>query len=204
MKSKVNLNIFGYILSFLIVLLSLQIYTKSAKYNLKCIESTKDGNEYCVRHRDEVQTAADLLAEVTSRMSKLVAYMKKTYPDRDNVYRLYSNFNPDEVNETLPSSELTAYSENKGESIAFCLNKRRKNMNTTSNFVDINTLTFVAIHELGHVMSKTLGHNDEFWQNFKFLLENAVDISIYEPVDYKRNPSEYCGMTLSDNPLYDL
>ena len=169
MKSKINVNIFGYILSFLIVLLSLQIYTKSATYNLKCIESTKDGNEYCVRRRENIQTAADLLAEVSTRMSKLVLHMKSQYPDRDNVYRLSNNYNPDYIRETLPSSDLTAYSENKGETIAFCLNVKKK---TSNNFVDINTLTFVAIHELGHVMSKTVGHNDEFWENFKFLLQN--------------------------------
>ena len=34
-------------------------------------------------------------------------------------------------------------------------------------------MTFVGIHELGHVMSKTIGHNDEFWSNFKFLLKEA-------------------------------
>lgn len=201
MKSKMNLNMFGYILSFLIVLLTLQIYTKSAGYNLKCIESSKDGNEYCVRRRDKIQKAADLLAEVSSRMSKLVLYMKKEYPDRDNVYRLSNNYNPKYIRETLPTSELTAYSENKGEKIAFCLNVKKK---TSNNFVDINTLTFVAIHELGHVMSKTIGHNDEFWENFKFLLQNAVDIRIYDPVDYKKNPIEYCGMTITDNPLYDM
>ena len=201
MKYKINVNIFGYILSFLIVLLSLQIYTKSASYNLKCIESTQDGNEYCVRRRDNVQTAVDLLAEVSSRMSKLVKYMKKEYPDRDNVYRLVTNYNPNFIRETLPTSELTAYSENKGETIAFCLNVKKK---TSNNFVDINTLTFVAIHELGHVMSKTVGHNDEFWENFKFLLQNAVEMQIYNPIDYKKNPTEYCGMTITDNPLYDM
>tara|TARA_B100000900_G_scaffold402210_1_gene407828 strand:- start:284 stop:889 length:606 start_codon:yes stop_codon:yes gene_type:complete len=200
MKSKININIFGYILSFLIVLLALQIYTKSETYNLKCIESKRDGNEYCVRRRDNIQTAADLLAEVASRMLKLVKYMKSKYPDRDNVFRLYTNYNPEYIQETLPSSELTAYSENKGEKLAFCLNVKKK---TSNKFVDVNTLTFVAIHELGHVMSKTVGHNDEFWENFKFLLENAVDIKVYNPIDYKSNPTEYCGMTITDNPLYD-
>jgi len=177
------------------------MYTKSATYNLKCIESTIDGNEYCVRRRGHIQSAADLLAEVSSRMSTLVGHMKRTYPDRDNVYRLTSNYNPAYIKETLPTSELTAYSENKGESLAFCLNVKKK---TSNEFVDINTLTFVAIHELGHVMSKTVGHNDEFWENFKFLLENAVDIKIYNPINYKLNPVVYCDMTINDNPLYDL
>ena len=67
-----------------------------------------------------------------------------------------------------------------------------------------NTLTFVAIHELSHIMSNTIGHHQDFWQHFKFLLENAKDAGIYKPVDYKKKPESYCGMTITDNPYYDL
>ena len=63
---------------------------------------------------------------------------------------------------------------------------------------------FVAIHELAHIASETVGHNDEFWNNFKFLLDNAVEIKIYSPVDYKKNNIEYCGMKITDNPYYDM
>ena len=104
------------------------------------------------------------------------------------------------IKETLPTSSYTAYSENKGEKLAFCTN-------TTKNgdkLIDENTLTFVAIHELGHLMTKSIGHTEEFWKNFKFLLQNAKKIGIYNPVDYKTKPIGYCGMTISDNPLYDL
>jgi hypothetical protein len=27
---------------------------------------------------------------------------------------------------------------------------------------------------------------------------------VYTPIDYKKNPQSYCGMTINDNPLYDL
>ena len=45
---------------------------------------------------------------------------------------------------------------------------------------------------------------EEFWENFKFILKNAVSIGIYEPKDYKKKPQKYCGMTITDNPYYDL
>ena len=70
--------------------------------------------------------------------------------------------------------------------------------------IDENTLTFVAIHELGHVMTESIGHKKEFWENFKFLLKNAVTMGLYKPVDYKKKPKDYCGMTITDNPYYDL
>jgi predicted metal-dependent hydrolase len=80
-------------------------------------------------------------------------------------------------------------------------------LNKTKNsqtLIDENTLTFVSIHELAHVMTKSVGHKQDFWENFKFLLENAKDAKIYEPVDYKQKPQGYCGMTITDNPYYDL
>jgi len=70
--------------------------------------------------------------------------------------------------------------------------------------IDANTLSFVAIHELGHLMTESIGHKSEFWNNFKFLLENAVTIHVYDPVDYKKQEEEYCGMTIDDSPLYDM
>ena len=96
--------------------------------------------------------------------------------------------------------KFTAYSENKGEKIAFCLNKKKEG----GKLIDLDTLTFVAIHELAHVMTKEEGHKLVFWQNFKFLLENAKEAGIYHPVNYKQNPTEYCGMQITDNPYYDL
>jgi predicted metal-dependent hydrolase len=95
---------------------------------------------------------------------------------------------------------LTAYSENKGEKIAFCLNKTKH----SSTLIDLNTLTFVALHELSHVMTVSVGHKQEFWQNFKFILENAKKAGLYTPVDYKKKPENYCGMTITDNPYYDM
>ena len=127
--------------------------------------------------------------------------MNEKYPNDPKVQRLVKGFNPKKISETLPNSELTAYSENKGEKIAFCLNKKKEDDN---NLIDINTLTFVAIHELSHIMTVSIGHKQEFWQNFKFLLENAKTANIYVPVDYKKKPQEYCGMTISDSPYYDL
>ena len=151
--------------------------------------------------REKEEAAADLLAEVTRNCKMLVAYMKSNHPDEERVKRLVKNFNPQKVMETLPTSELTAYSENKGEKIAFCLNKKKKN---PSKLIDIETLTFVAIHELAHTMTASIGHKQEFWDNFKYLLENAKEAGIHDPVDYGKKPEEYCGMTITDNPYYDL
>lgn len=193
-------DILGYILLAFILIICLKIYSESDAYNLKCIISSVDGNRYCVRERQKLELAADLLAKVTQKCKLLVEYMKEKYPDDPRTIKLAKGFNPRSINETLPTSELTAYSENKGEKIAFCLNTTKKG----DKLIDIDTLTFVAIHELSHIMTISIGHKQDFWQNFKFLLENAKAANIYDPVNYKKEPKEYCGMTIRDNPYYDL
>lgn len=191
---------FFYIFVFFILFLCLRVYLDSDAYNLKCIISSKDGNRYCVREREKLELAANLLASVTQKMKDTVKYLKETHPDDPRVIKLVAGFNPQRISETLPTSELTAFSENKGEKIAFCLNTTKEG----NKLIDINTLTFVALHELTHVMTTSIGHKQDFWQNFKFVLENAKAANIYIPVDYKKNPQEYCGMTINDNPYYDL
>jgi hypothetical protein len=198
---KLKMNIFGLILLLFIILAGLKIYYESDVFNLRCIVSGVDGKKYCVRERRNIVKASNLLATTTDKMQKLVENMGGKYPERDNVKRLVENFNPTTIKETLPTSEYTAYSENKGEKMAFCLNKKKGD---NDNLIDQNTLTFVAIHELAHIMSATVGHNDEFWNNFKYLLDNAVEMGIYKPVDYKKDPEGYCGMDITDNPYYDL
>lgn len=193
----------NYILYSLIgvgLLICLTIYYSSENLQLKCVISTVDGNKYCVRDRVMVHEAVDLLAKAVGKLTELVDYMAKKYPNDKDIQTLKRNYNPRKITETLPTSELTAYSENKGEKMAFCLNKTKN----TGTLIDENTLVFVGIHELSHTMTKSVGHKQEFWKNFKFLLENAVKIGIYEPVDYKKKHQSYCGMTITDNPYYDI
>ena len=195
-------NILGCLVVIFIAILCVKIYLESDAYNLKCIISSVDGNKYCVRERKRMEEAADLLAEETRNCKMLVYYMGQKYPDDERVIRLVEGFNPQKITETLPTSELTAYSENKGEKVAFCLNKNKKTNDT--KLVDLDTLTFVSIHELAHIMTKSVGHKAEFWGNFKFLLQNAKDAKIHVPENYKETPQEYCGMTITDNPYYDM
>jgi hypothetical protein len=168
-------------------------------FQLNCIVSNVDGNKYCVREREKLQDAADLLAKVTTNCKKLVEYLCEKHTENEAVMRLKKGFNSNKIMETLPTSSYTAYSENKGEKVAFCLNKKKEDNN---NLIDLNTLTFVAFHEMAHIMTVSIGHKPEFWENFKFLLENAKAAGIHDPVNYGNKPTEYCGMTITDNPYY--
>ena len=194
-------DILGYFIIGFILSTSYYVYRENYEsFQLTCIVSSVDGNKYCVRERENIEKAADLLAKITVKCKELVTYVGDKYPDKENVKRLQQNFNPKKIMETLPTSSYTAYSENKGEKVAFCLNKDKED---NDHLIDESTLTFVAIHELSHVMTKSIGHKSEFWSNFKFLLECAKKAGIHDPVDYKKKPQQYCGMKIHDNPYYD-
>ena len=189
------------ILVIFIIIVGSKLYFNSDTFNLRCIISDVNGNKYCVRERANVKAASDLLAKISIQCKKLVDYMGKTHPNNEAVKRLVKGYNPQKIMETLPTSQYTAYSENKGEKLAFCLNVKKED---NTNLIDEHTLMFVAIHELSHIMTKSIGHKSDFWENFKFMLQNAKEAGIHEPSDYKKKPAEYCSMKISDNPFYDI
>jgi hypothetical protein len=194
-------SIFNIVLVIFIIIIVGKLYFNSDTFNLKCIISDVNGNTYCVRDRHKLELAADRLAYVNNNLNKLVNHLAKKYPDKKNVQRLVNGYNPKKIYETLPTSEFTAYSENKGEKLAFCLDTEK---NSKGRLIDINTLMYVALHEVSHIATKSIGHNDEFWNNFKFMITEAKEINIYNPVDYQKEPARYCGMNISDNPYFDL
>lgn len=80
----------------------------------------------------------------------------------------------------------SAYTENK-EVITLCLKDPE-----TKKYYDMNTIMYVALHELAHVISKSHGHNNEFKKNFAILLRDASRKKIYDP--RKNIPTTYCGV----------
>ena len=108
-----------------------------------------------------------------------------------------ANFNPDAFSETTPDAKYTSYSVNKGEKIVFCLRDKKEG----EALVKENIMTFVAIHELGHLMTKSVGHEPEFWNSFKLLLKIAIDNGLYKNIDFNSTPKDYCGVKITDTPL---
>ena len=49
-------------------------------------------------------------------------------------------------------------------------------------------------------MSVSIGHNEEFMENFRFLLRNAIKAKVWNRVDYcKPNKGEkYCGIEIRE------
>lgn len=177
-------------------------------YNTSPVYSTLDDEPYLVHNaHDDKQDAADRMAYIHESIIKLLRHLKNKYTDPNNVhYRkvkfLLDNFNPDVFIENSPYNirNFTAYTEDKGGSFVICL---RKKDTPNAEFVDMNTVLFVVIHETAHLFTEQFGHDKIFWENFKFLLGEAIEVGIYEPVNYTFNPTVYCGLRLDYNPYYD-
>jgi predicted metal-dependent hydrolase len=184
---------------FIIVMILMYGYStiEHLTNDLTSIKSNVDGKMYQVRNLPDKQEAADLLAKIRIKLEKLVDAMNKKYTDDSNVNQMVEKFNPNNITESPKSNKYTSYSINKGEKIVFCIRQK----NDTEELVDENTVTFVAIHELAHIMTKSVGHTEEFWDNFKRLLKESVKIGIYDRENYTNDPKEYCGIQVTDSPL---
>ncbi len=174
--------------------------------------------------------AEELLREIVERVLLLRKYLKLKYkiaveptndslneidimgikqpttrgaPVSDKIYmhvtRMMKQFDPNSLHELDPNNAEhdSAYTEGKGEYIALCIRDAQGKLH------DINTAMYVMLHELSHVIETSYGHVNSFWDTFKWLLQEAVEIKVYEPVDYKNNPITYCGLKLTFNPLFN-
>lgn len=154
-----------------------------------------NNRDYQVQNLPDKQEAANKMDEIRGRLDKLISHYQDESDPRVKV--LIDRFNPANMCENDMTSDTTSYSENKGEKIVVCLRQK----NVSYPFVDINTIMFVILHEMAHLMTTTMGHTAEFWANFRRILQDASSIQIYTPVNYARTPVKYCGMEITDNPL---
>jgi hypothetical protein len=164
-------------------------------------KSTIDGRMYKVRDLPDKQQAADMLATLRKNLQILTDFLLEQFPNKPQVQRLVQNFraDPHRFLESTPDAEHTSYSVNKGESVHFCLRQR----DGTEQLVPINVMMFVALHEMAHMITKTIGHDADFWNNFGWLLRNAEQKGLYQPTDFKSHPVMYCGVQITDAPKYD-
>ena len=184
---------------FIIIFISVCGYTyyEGMSNEVTYVKSDIDKREYLVRNVDDKQEAADLLARMRINIDKLLKYLQEKF-DSDPVKRLIKKYDPNNITESSSKSKYTSYSVNKGEKIVLCIRSR----DDSAKLTDLNTITFVALHELAHIMTVSIGHTEEFWSNFRFLLNKAIDIDIYKKVDYSKHPKKYCGITITDSPIY--
>lgn len=160
-----------------------------------------DGRTYAMQDLPNKEEAVRLMSAIHGNLVKLVEHYKSepSLLQDPPVSRLVSRFQSDVFVENDMSSADTSYSENKGQKIVVCL--RDKTKAPEYPLIDENTIMFVMLHEMAHLMTETIGHTQEFWSNFRRILGDAVQIGLYRPVNYASRPTPYCGMTITDSPI---
>ena len=175
-----------------------------------------------ITKKGAAEKTAPLVYQVNNRIIKLLDNLRRKYkidatdsecaanacaaahtaPAYIFVDHLLHDFNYEVIYEHRPTQrgKDVAYSWAKGQSIMLCL----RDIDDPMRIVDINTLMFVILHEIAHVANYAeWNHKPQFWSIFKFLLNEAVALDIYHPVDYARYPANYCGFIINHNPLFD-
>jgi len=102
---------------------------------------------------------------------------------RENFIRLNPKFG------MIPLYEgKSSFTENK-RSITLCIR------NAEGQFYDKNTIMYVALHELSHIVTDTYDvdtHGKEFRKNFEIILKKAAQLDMYNP--RISVPESYCGV----------
>jgi hypothetical protein len=166
------------------------------------VTSQVDGKSYKVRDLPDKQQAADMMARTRIRLTKLCDALEQKYPDKPQVKQMVRNFrsDPNRFMESTPDEEHTSSTVNKGESIHICLRQRD---GPDESLVNENVIMFVALHELAHVCTESVGHGPDFWNNFGWLLKEAEALGLYQYTDFAAHPVGYCGVYITDSPTYD-
>lgn len=188
-----------YIVLFIISIVLIYIFFVINHNNLILVKSTIDDRSYLVNNLPDAQAAADTLAKLRQNMITLVSAIDKDFqadyvPDfKERVINIKFMENPILV----PSKEMTSYTVNKTDRLVMCL-RGGENF----ELQDFNTVTYVCIHEIGHVGNKFFNHGNEWLTLFTELLKLAMKIGVYKDQDYLEEPKLYCGVLLINERLY--
>lgn len=107
----------------------------------------------------------------------------ETNPRIIEIKKLISPVNP-EISKMNFRKGSKSYTINK-EIIYLCI------YDENGNYYDNNMMIYVALHEVAHVLCKSIGHTDEFRSIFENLLNIAEKKGIYDPKSPLVN--DYCN-----------
>ena len=188
----------------IIIFIIIIIFFKVTNPNMTFEKSDIDDRYYMVRNLDDKQTAANILSYNREKIIKLINYLntnKTKYKEySDYIDRLVEKVIDVNIVENNGEGKETSYSVNKGEELVLCL---RSKINKDV-LHDNNLLFYVILHELSHIASPVYedeynNHGPIFKKIFSFLTNTAIEIGMYEKIDFNSNQKEYCGIYITDS-----
>lgn len=178
----------NYYLAFFIIIIIYIVFINND--NLIKIRANNNKIYYTQKNKSEI--AANKLAKIDKFLSKLIKHLLEE--NKDNII-IQKNLKKNLIIKELPkNSNHVAYIVNKTK-LHICL--RNKNDTFINQY---NRIYFVVMHELAHKISKSVGHTEEFWKNFKLIIKTAIKHKLYKYKDYYNDPVEYCGININSSP----
>lgn len=180
------------------------IYTYS---EIKYVTSDIDGKVYLIRRGNNksekfLKDSANTLALINKNVMVLIEHLQENFKNDDEkshfIKKLKDNYMPYIISEAAVDPRYTTYTIDKRD-MHICLRTR----DTNEQIYDINILMYVVLHELAHLCNydkngrPILGHGSEFKFIFRFLVEEAMKLNIYQHTNYSAEPQEYCGIMIT-------
>lgn len=171
----------------------------AAKYMKDTYDAMYIVDGYKVRDPNDKETLRrlKLLSSMTTRLFVIIRSNVK-YANHPGCKRLLERYQcPDDVcrvqEKGYAYDHYAAYSVDKGKLIGICTVHEGKH-------VEENTMKYVFLHELAHIMSVTYDHDQAYWDNFAYLLEIAIahGVYVYEPFHVKN--VHFCGENIQYTP----
>lgn len=176
----------------IVIVVLLIIYTiRQFKRNYGLVTVQYDGKGYSVRNQQGKEEVAAVLAALESRLNTFTQYLGASqYRDNPKVMRILNRWSGC-LAETSPMYDGDAAYTTDKKAISICIR------NVEGDIEDQNSAMYVAIHEMAHVATHQYGHPPDFWATFRFLLNLAVEQSLYIPSN--GSSKTYCGTAIDDN-----
>jgi hypothetical protein len=169
---------------------ALMVQAKNMASDVEYKRATIDGQHYLVLKRKDSASAANLLATLRADMQSVVSQFRSENPNDADAERLGEKFDGAQTSEGDPDTAYTSYTVHKAR-IVLCLRQKG------GAFVSKNVILYVAIHELAHILTPTLGHTPEFWANNRRLLKCAEKMGVYTRQNFADSPQPYCGIHIT-------
>lgn len=177
---------------WIVAVIVVLILIAASRWNMTWI-NVKDRKYYVKKGKDiDPRESAEMLHALTINMSRFVEEALDKYPMDPRLQNLKERWNG------------TLAEVGRGSDIAYSLNKRSIHIclrNPDGDLEKMNTAMYVLLHEAAHVASDKYGHGDDFWDNFRFLLEVAEELGMYRYQNFEDNKVTFCGRTLGNNVM---
>lgn len=193
------------IILIIIIFIVLILFFKINYNKMTYIKSTIDNKYYLVRDLPDKLIACNMLAKIKENINKLILYLDENKDTKYKEYKIYidrlkTRINNANISENSGKGSDTSYSVNKGDELVLCL-RSKINYN---EFHNVNLIYYVVLHEISHIASPVYeaeynNHGPVFKKVFSFLTNIALELDLYQKIDFNKKSEEYCGIYINQS-----